>query len=386
MKKNKYFLAGVVALLLLFDVYSGFRWPGTWAMTSHVMNYQFGFMPRGIVGTVGHLIFKDYWYTSSLLLFSAMLFVSAVLICYFVYLIYRLILKEEKGIAALVLLIMVFSSYPAFLMHEAGYFEQYGYVLCLILIELALRKGYWITLAASAAFAFLSVLISETNAFMVCPILGVIVLAKYLEEERGIRLKKLAVTAAAYLPALCLSYIAGTFRMPIEKCEELIRYYVSKGLDFEFRTSAVYLLNNRTPKAEFQYGVFKVFPAEAFLYPALLILLTAVYLYYSSEKKTVVSYVLFSSASAFCSYFLCVMAWDFQRDMFGMMMAVFFISIYYLRRFPNPGLPEKLQIGLIVLSIIAMIVMWRFQIPVLDEGSYYRTWRQLGNDIWLKFQ
>lgn len=384
MKKSKYVMAGVVAVLLLFDVYSGFRWPGTWAMTSHVMNYKFGFMPRSLVGTAGHLVFGDYWYTSSLLLFSAMLFISVLLIGYFFYLIYRLILKEEKWLAGLVLFFMAFAGYPAFLMHESGYFEQYGYVFCLILTELALKKGYYVTLAASAVFAFLSVVISETNAFMVCPVLGMIVLAKYLEEEPGIQIKKLSVTAAAYIPALIYSYIAGTFRMPLEKCEEVIQYYVSKGLDFEFRTSAVYLLNNRTPEAEFQYGVFKAFPTEAFLYPALLILLTAVYLYYTADKKTVVSYVLFSSAGAFCSYFLCTMAWDFQRDMFGMMMAVFLFSIYYLRRYRKPELPEKLQIGLIVFSIVAMIVLGRFQIPVLDEGCYYRTLRQLGNDILLR--
>lgn len=374
--------AGVFSLLLLFDVYAGFRWPGTWAMTSHIMDYTYGFIPRGFVGAVGHFLFRDYWYTSSLLLFSVMLAVTFLLFVYFLYNIWRLAAAEQKFSAALILGIFTVSAYPAFIIHESGYFEQYGYVLAAILIEISLRCKFSVVLAASAAFSFLAVLISETNAFMVCPILGSIVVFKLLEEKKIFEFKKLAVIAGSYIPTFLYCIIAGTYRMPVGKCEEMISYYSSREIDFALRTSAIYLLNNRTPESTFQYGTLKLFPLQSYFYPLLLIALTGIFLYYSAGKLQMFCYLIMTFISAVCSYILCITAWDFQRDMLGMMMAVIFLSLYWMQRVREDKIPKRIRILLIILVFVAMIGLYDFQIPVLDEGCYYKTLEQLKNDIW----
>ena len=148
----------------------GFRWPGIYVMTNHLITSRDGFVPRTLVSTILELIVGDRIYKYQFWYFW-ILFISFLFIFYIITVTVREVIWKENILFLLIIASYVISPYPKYYIHEAGYFEQYGYLLLALLIEISLRGSIKKTCVSASVFSFIAVLVSETNLFLILPCL-----------------------------------------------------------------------------------------------------------------------------------------------------------------------------------------------------------------------
>lgn len=180
------FFAGifiVTIIRLIWNFLYGFRWPSAYVLTNSVFTYDFGYIPRSLVASVLKLIVGDRIYSFKFL-YILIVGVGLIITFIFGYLSYYFTIKTKNIIGSALILWYSLSIYSAYLAHEMGYFEQYGYILILGMILVSSKDVNWMKFCGlCAALMFISLLISETNAFLVCPVFIAMSFIKIIEEH-----------------------------------------------------------------------------------------------------------------------------------------------------------------------------------------------------------
>ena len=141
-KRNKYFnkysivfpvCFAVTVVRLLWNFLFGFRWPSAYVLSNNVFTYDHGFMPRALVASVLKLLAGNHIYSFKFL-YILITGTSVLVLLFFIYMAYYFNFKDRNLIGSALVLWYSLSIYSAYLSHEAGYFEQYAYVLLCILI------------------------------------------------------------------------------------------------------------------------------------------------------------------------------------------------------------------------------------------------------------
>ncbi|HPA56309.1 MAG TPA: hypothetical protein PLT70_02650 [bacterium] len=153
-KRNLFYLT--VILTLAVTVFRAIRLPNNYSKSHWLIDYRFGFMKRGIIGSICSVAtsFTGTKMTPGVItILSGIVFVLFVSL--FLYAAFML-LKKHGGSNSIMLIILVFSSSPFFVMsaHLFGYFDAVLYI-CAILSILLIEKKHYIMSAFISSFAIL---------------------------------------------------------------------------------------------------------------------------------------------------------------------------------------------------------------------------------------
>jgi hypothetical protein len=132
--------AGVVVFTLFVTVSRTLRGPNEFAMTHWLFDYRFGFMKRGLVGSICALVASLFGVSLSP---EAITVLSSVLMAGFFLMLLHLLfqalgpLREEPS-APLIALVFVSSPFIVLSAHFAGYFDAWIYLLAALAVSLVL--------------------------------------------------------------------------------------------------------------------------------------------------------------------------------------------------------------------------------------------------------
>ena len=376
----------VILYLLSASFACGFRWPSNYVLTNHVITYIYGFVPRSLVGTIGNLIFGYKWYSWKYMSYAIMA-VGAVFVGWCFYEIIRSGYKfKNPGMLALVSVFSV-SPFARYYLHEMGYYEQYGYVLLIIIFLFFLKDRMTDVYIIPALAGILSLVISESNAFLVLPVFFVYSFISIVNDERikngKERVKHLAVLAVIYIPHVIYTVLIWVIKVPEEKVIRLQdhdRDMVNNGFggyNFVFREDVhLFLSGDRSNADKWERQLHPVHMWIIF-YCIIVIVLTMYFLYrYKNSKKLILTYLISSVAAGFAAYIIVLVGWDLDRYFFNMFMSIFFVSAFVLKKYLSEIDLEKRDIILMVLLFIAALFLGGNRLELFDDAVYNENWSQ----------
>ena len=217
---------------------TGFRWPSAWVMTNHLVT---GPIPRAFMGNLIKIIAGVNLYRKEVL--KTIILITSII--FIIYIICGIAIKK-KLLLLCIYAVFAVSTYAKYYLHESGYFEQYGHLLAILLLEITLRKNAKISLILSSIFAFISDLISETNLFLVIPLLFMIPAVKIFKENKNV-VKRFIILILLFIPtvvySIIASYIPPTMEVVIDLYNEGQKY-----VNFEVREDVYkYIYEVRSP-------------------------------------------------------------------------------------------------------------------------------------------
>ena len=222
--RNKKAVSSVIIAALLYLLMQsfacGFRWPSNYVLTNHVITYIYGFVPRSLVGTVGNLIFGYKWYSWKYMSYVIMA-VGAVFVLWCFFEIVKSGYKFKNPGMLTLMSVFAVSPFARYYLHEMGYYEQYGYVLLIVILLFFLKDRITDVYIIPALAGLLSLVISESNAFLVLPVFFVYSFISIVNDERlksiKERVKHLAVLAVIYIPHVIYTALIWIIKVPEEK-------------------------------------------------------------------------------------------------------------------------------------------------------------------------
>lgn len=378
----------IIIARLVWNFLFGFRWPSEYVMTCSVFTYDFGFVPRSLVTSALKLIFGSHVYSLKFL-YILILGTGLITLGCFIYFAYYFTIKTMNPIGTLLLLWYSLSIYSAYFSHEMGYFEQYGFVLICAVMILPIRfkknRSY------SILYAFLmlvSLLISETNAFLICPVFLALTAYKILTgieqdlrdcsffergyDKRGLA-KELLFALCINVPNIAYCLWSGLHLVPVERIENVKNMI----------RSHTHLLDNRLNEVgnAFCYGRtnntyvsdvnFKVWNWQLLCYLLLIIFLIAAVLIFAGYWHRAIFYVVSTSFMMFCAYIVNFIAWDQERFKFGAAMMITFFSIFIIKDLGAAKLVLNKDIFYIcTLITVVMICIMDFRLGLFDGAAY----------------
>ena len=176
------FVFVITIIRLCWNFLYGFRWPSAYVLSNSVFTYDNGFIPRSLIASSLKVFFGNRIYDMKFL-YIVIVGTGLLILFFYCYLSYFFAIKTHNIVGSVIILWYSLSIYSAYIAHEMGYFEQYGYLfICgIILLCSALKSDIKFSIVC-AVLMFLSLLISETNAFLVCPVLLSMSFLKSFEE------------------------------------------------------------------------------------------------------------------------------------------------------------------------------------------------------------
>ena len=376
----------VILYLLSASFACGFRWPSNYVLTNHVITYIYGFVPRSLVGTIGNLIFGYKWYSWKYMSFVIMA-VGGVFVLWSSYEIVRSGYKFKNPGMLTLMAVFAVSPFARYYLHEMGYYEQYGYVLLIIILLFFLKDRIADVYIIPALAGILSLVISESNAFLVLPVFFVYSFICIVNDERPKnvreRLKHLAVLAVIYIPHVIYTVLIWVIKVPEEKVIRLQdhdRDMVNNGFggyNFVFREDVhLFLSGDRSNADKWERQLHPVHMWIIF-YCIIVIVLTMYFLYrYKNSKKLILTYLISSVAAGFAAYIIVLVGWDLDRYFFNMFMSIFFVSAFVLKKYLSEIDLEKRDIILMVLLFIAALFLGGNRLELFDDAVYNENWSQ----------
>lgn len=375
-KKAKWIkLIYISAAIVIIGLYAwnsmvGFRWPSIYVMTNHIITSKFGFVPRTVVGSILEKIIGTTLY-NKYFLWTFILAVAAIFVIYITYSTIKLVAIEKNPLALVLLLIFALSPYTKYFLHEAGYYEQYGYILGILLIEIAKKRTWRLTAPLSAVFAMISALISETNLFLIIPFMFTIPFLQIVEEKEH-WFRRTFGLGIMYIPSVFYSLLISLYLVP----EWIIYKNIAEHTAYA----------NFTPREDvYWYFVFDrsnedlwgrmlhPIPIECVIYPLLIIALFA-YVLWKKDRWLSAMYAIMSVGCGIATYLINIVAWDLDRYYFCIFMQVLFVTLFVLRRYlKNYKLCMKDGILMGVIFAISLCLN-RFRFGLFDYAQYLNTW------------
>ncbi len=369
--------ASAIMLMYLYIWYSmmGFRWPSLYVMSNHIVTSKFGFMPRTLISSIVEIFCADYLYKRKFL-YILILSVSFVFILYILCNMVTQVAIKQSMLYFFVFLSFVLSPYAKYYIHEAGYFEQYGYLLGIILLTIVKKKGRKTICWLSAVFSFISVMISETNLFLIVPFMFSIALLEILGEDYGRHIfQKFTGLFAMYIPTVAYSLLVYKIKVPKRLVEQIQEYDLSRA-DFYISDIYKYFWNDRSNKDIWGRTLHEI-PVECIILPLILVCVIA-FLVSKINKKIAVTYFVLSVLCGLFNYSIVILAWDLSRYYFCIYMQTLFLTFYILKKYLSDYRLNKNENMYFVIYILAIIGMSRFELSLFDGAEYSRT-STLGN-------
>jgi len=363
-----YYLSGIIIIFLyIVSLIRGFRWPSSWVMTNHLIT---GFIPRALAGNIIKLFLGINLYKKQVL-YTIILITSCIFIIYIIFNIIKLVCKKKNLLCLFIFFVFAISPYAKYFLHESGYFEQYGYILGIILIEIALKKNSKITSILAIIFAAISVGISETNLFLVVPFLFVISIIKILKEDTN-AIKKSVLLIIGFIPIIIYSLLAFQILQPSK--ENIVSLYEEgqKYVNFDVREDTYYYAyGDRTNQQEWKRTLHPI-PYQAVVYPLALVFIVAFYLY-KSNKKIAIIYAVLSILVGIFNYSIVILAWDLDRYYFCIFMQIFIISLYVIKEFLTDYKVLKKDYILLIIFLVMCLFICNYEFYLFDGATYLRN-------------
>lgn len=272
---------------------------------------------------------------------------------------------------------------------ESGYFEQYGFLLVMAYIEyLVYRNDKKIIdnkyIYISAVLMIISLFISETNAFLVCPLIIFITIVQIIQD--GYSIKKFGMFVATYLPSAVYCLVVNFKRVPEEKVMKIIGNIRENTSGFGIVEALGFVMyGERAPKElfpDFEPFVWYWPKTHNIIFLSLLIGLVLGYFLCNKKIKEAIIYFLSTCIISFCSYFTSLIAWDYDRYWALMGITAFIFSIFFLR-VVGKGIDKEKDVkkSLILILIMAVFIIGIYKIKdarywLMDNGTYNETWDQ----------
>lgn len=151
-------------VILMLAIVRGVRFPHFYPYTQALLSYEFGFIKRGLLGTVLSGVFGDvayhFWF------FSLVSFVVLFVVIYLFWLILRDLIETNNPIHIFAALIFAASPSLIHMININGHFEFYGMLVTLLVFRL---KGFNNKFIAATVGMILAILIHEINFIVFVP-------------------------------------------------------------------------------------------------------------------------------------------------------------------------------------------------------------------------
>lgn len=389
----KFFIAIIVLGLIFRSFVIGFRLPSEYVMAQNMFTYKYGFIPRGLIGTIICAFGESHLYSYT---FQYVLIIS-VCIIFYIWLfwnVYQFVQEDgiNEFIGLLVIVGFVCSPCGVYYSFESGYYEQFGFLLVIGYIEymvyrqkkkLADNKYIFI----SAILMMISLLISETNAFLVCPLIVFITLVQIIQD--GYNLKNLGLFIITYLPGAIYCIIVNFVRVPEEKVVRIIEnikehtdsVQIAKIVD----ALGLCMYGERSPKElspTFEPFVWYWPKTHTMIYLLLLIGLVLGFFLCNKKFKEGLIYFITTCLISFFSYCTSLIAWDFDRYWALMGINAFIFSIFFLRTVGKGiGEEKNYRKSVFLVLLITAFVIGTYKNKdarywLMNNGTYNETWNQ----------
>lgn len=391
-KVARYAAFVLVALLIFSSIVSGFRIPGRYVLSQYMLTYQFGFIPRGLIGSVMRLLCGDAFFTY----LPHVILALGTTLLFFLWLLYtgyRACLGKDTFLIAVLIGWFTVCCYGAYYTFESGYYEQFGYVFVILLIEQIARKkdGSQRYIVWSAVYMALSCLISETNAFLVCPLLVFITFLQIWKEhgqdwKRCVRV--LVKACLMYLPSGVFCVIVNFYRVPEETVQKLIEVVRERTTLFPYLEAlGGVMYGPRTPVVDW-FTPFTWRKPQTFVLivlAAAILTITFFIAFYWKDWKKAAIYFITTVVLAFLTYSIVFVAWDFDRYYCCMVVTNLLFSIYILKVFaadgkrsvePRRGIRRNATIAVVCAATLVVLSTREAKLWLMDNGTYNETWSQ----------
>ena len=187
------FYLGAILTLTLYTFLYAANFPSLWVANQILWSYEFGFVKRGLVGTILSLFFDFYSYTKIAYLCFAILFLEIGMLIWFCY----LVIKKVGVKIAPVILIFFISNSLAFHIAMVGYLDNLLIVFAVGISLISLnsqRSVYYIS-----ALTIAGLLTHEIFVFIAAPVV-IVKLALLLTEKNVKKNVRKAVLINAGIP------------------------------------------------------------------------------------------------------------------------------------------------------------------------------------------
>ena len=387
--------ASVVAILitlyeLLFSFSHGFRWPSDYVLTNHVITYVYGFFPRAIVGEIGHLIFGDKWYIwkyPSVVILG----ISFIFVLWIMYEIIRSGYDFKNVPLYVICFVFALSPYCKYYLHEAGYYEQYGYALLVIILLFFMKDRIADVYVAPCIAGFIALLVSESNAFLILPITFVLSALSIINDRTDLSakdiIKRMGILAATYIPHIIYIIVVWFHKMPKElvlKLQDHDRYmveHVREGIpNFSFREDVHPFYYGDRSNQDVWPRMLRPVPLWSVAMCVLIIVFATYFIYkYKKDIKLTVSYVISVSLTGLGCYSILIVGWDVDRFYFAIFMSVFFVTVYVLKKYLREASADVYDLFFIALMFTAATGIGTHELNLFDEMEYNFGWRNFYN-------
>lgn len=360
--------SGIILLYLVFSM-MGFRWASTYVRTNHVITWKYGYIPRTFANHIASFFLGDKLY-SQVFLNIWILGIAGLFLLYIIFSVVETVAIKHNVLCMVVFFVFSISPYAKYYLHEAGYYEQYGYLLGIVLLETARKKKWNITFACAVIFAFLSVLFSETNLFLIIPFLFSIAFLEIVETKQK-TVKRTILLLAGFVPAIVYSLMTFVIKVPRERMEK-IEEWNRQCVDFPLRSDVYQYFWDDRSNAELWGRRLRPIPIPCVIYPLIFAVVIA-FILYQVNKKIAISYFLTCILCGLANYSIVIVAWDLDRYYFCIFMQVFMITMYVMKKYLINYELCKRDIKALLLLIIMALGMTKFEFELFDDEKYLRN-------------
>jgi hypothetical protein len=285
---------------------------------------------------------------------------------------------------AMMVLIMIFalSPFAKYYLHEMGYYEQYGYVLAILLCVFWKKINIYIV---PAICSFLSLLISESNVFLVVPIIFAFSFFTIINESSRLKEmgKKILILLGTYIPHIVYCLVIWFVKIPEDlmlKIQEYDRNKVNNTFryaNFVFREDVhLYMSGDRSNADVWERTLRPIHPWC--VVTTLVLIIFVSYIIYKEKKnlKLLLSYIVVSIAVALGAYIIVFVAWDLARYYFNIFISVFFVSIFVLKYYIGDIKFNSDYVFVILFVFLAVVGIAENRLYLFDKATYNETWNQ----------
>lgn len=362
--------AAIIILVYLFRSMMGFRWPGIYVMTCHLVTSKYGFVPRTFISNILGAVVKDTIYNYQFL-YVWILLIAFIFVVYIVGTAVRKIAVEQNLLFLFVILSFVISPHVKFFLHETGYFEQYGFLLAILLIGMTRERNVNRTCILSAMFSLVAVLISETNLFLIVPSLFMIAFLE-ISESNMLNFKRIIYFFSMFLPMVIYGIFTFFVKIPKERMNLLEKECVEKA-NFSLRGDVFAFFWNGRSNPERWPRMLHAIPVSCIVYPLLLIIVISIILWNANKKKTAFLYSTLCVLIGLFNYSVVIVAWDLHRFYWCIYMQVFIVTLYVLKRCLHQYKLHRHELIYLMIMIVGCIGMGGFEFDLFDGATYLRT-------------
>lgn len=377
----------VTEIRLVWNFLFGFRWPSAYVLSNNVFTYEYGFMPRALIASILKVLFGNHIYSFKLL-YILITGTSILILLFFMYMSYYFCFKDRKLVGSVMVLWYSLSIYSAYLSHEAGYFEQYAYLLlCMLIMGSSMIKSPFGFSGICAAIGFICLLISETNAFLILPTLFMMCVIRFLkrsaEEEHPINrkclCKDLIFLSLINLPSLVYCAVIGKTLVPesrVLKQLELIRSHSSRFERLD-EIGGYFYSGSRMPESYTQIMEFRVWNWQLKFYLVLILLTVILVLVAARRYHKAAGYALAIMGIVACIYCLHFIAWDTERFKFAAAMAVTLFSLWIVKEMDGGEMIVNRElIRILIFGTAGMFMIMDYRLGLFDSAVYNNSWAQ----------